>query len=60
MMKKNQMNTGIFWVDMNSYFERDNEGYNEGDNQRDNQGDNRKSLIYKGSEPRITEGKRNK
>lgn len=33
------MNTGIFWVGMNSYFERDNAGYNGGDNQVDSLGD---------------------
>ncbi len=36
MMRKNQMNTGIFWEDMNSYFERDKERYNQGDNYWDN------------------------
>ncbi len=42
------MNTGIFWVDMNSYWEGDNEGHNEGDNQVDRVSDNPKVLKNKG------------
>ena len=50
------MNTGIFWVDMNSYWL----GYNEGDTLEDSPGKKLKRVIHKGLEKLRTEVKKSK